>query len=153
MTTYPQTITFGEMRRIRRARCVDLLPSVLLRQVGVVAVASLARQSPDSTADDDHLRSRIIDALGMKDWCPNGLGVIVRDGIVHLSGIITDERSKATTICAWSTRCPGCTSSQGRTRNWRKRVRQRCPPSQAYSPVVSFRYASGTCPNRRSTCL
>lgn len=94
MTTYPQTITFGEMRRIRRARCVDLLPSVFLRQVGVVAVASLARQSPDSTADDDHLRSRIIDALGMKDWCPNGLGVIVRDGIVHLSGIITDERSK-----------------------------------------------------------
>ena len=32
----------------------------------------------------------------MKDWCPNGLGVIVRDGIVHLSGIITDERSKPT---------------------------------------------------------
>ena len=84
MTTYPQTITFGEMRRIRRVRCVDLLPSVFLRQVGVVAVASLARQSPDSTADDDHLRSRIIDALGMKDWRPQ----------VHLSGIITDERSK-----------------------------------------------------------
>ena len=101
MTTYPQTITFGEMRRIRRARCVDLLPSVLLRQVGVVAVASLARQSPDSTADDDHLRSRIIDALGMKDLCPNGLGVIVRDGIVHLSGVITDERSrKAAIVCA-----------------------------------------------------
>ena len=70
------------------------MPSVLLRQIGVVAVASLARQSPDPTADDDHLRSRIIDALGMKDWCPQGLGVIVRDGIVHLSGIITDERSK-----------------------------------------------------------
>jgi len=30
----------------------------------------------------------------MKDWRPQGLGVIVRDGIVHLSGIITDERSK-----------------------------------------------------------
>jgi hypothetical protein len=70
------------------------LPSVLLRQIGVVAVASLVRQSPDPTADDDHLRSRIIDALGMKDWRPQGLGVIVRDDIVHLSGIITDERSK-----------------------------------------------------------
>ena len=30
----------------------------------------------------------------MKDWRPQGLGVIVRDDIVHLSGIITDERSK-----------------------------------------------------------
>jgi hypothetical protein len=58
------------------------------------SIASLARQSPDPTADDDHLRSRIIDALGMKDWRPQGLGVIVRDDIVHLSGIITDERSK-----------------------------------------------------------
>ena len=29
----------------------------------------------------------------MKDWRPRGLR-IVRNGIVHLSGIITDERSK-----------------------------------------------------------
>ena len=88
MTTYPQTITFGEMRRIRRARCVDLLPSVLLRQIGVVAVASLARQIPDPTADDDHIRSRIIDALGKKDWCPNGLGVIVWNGVIKTTAAI-----------------------------------------------------------------
>ena len=37
----------------------------------------------------------------MKDWRPQGLGVIVRDGIVHLSGIITDERSRqAAIVCA-----------------------------------------------------
>ena len=32
------------------------------------------------------------------DWCPNGLSVIVRDGIVHLTGIITDERSRQAAI-------------------------------------------------------
>jgi CBS domain-containing protein len=78
------------------------------RVVGIVtranllqAVASLACQIPDPTADDDHIRNRIIDALGRKDWCPHGLSVIVRDGIVHLSGIITDDRSRqAAIVCA-----------------------------------------------------
>ena len=37
---------------------------------------------PDPTADDDHIRNRIIDALEKTDWCPFGLNVIVRDGIV-----------------------------------------------------------------------
>jgi osmotically-inducible protein OsmY len=65
------------------------------------AVASLARQVPDPTADDDHIRNRIIDALARNDWCPNGLSVIVRDGIVHLSGVITDDRSRqAAIVCA-----------------------------------------------------
>ena len=33
----------------------------------VQAVASLARQIPDPTADDDHTRNRIINALGRND--------------------------------------------------------------------------------------
>ena len=40
-------------------------------------MASLARQIPDPTADDDHIRNRVIDALGKNDWCPLGLTVIV----------------------------------------------------------------------------
>ena len=59
------------------------------------AVASLAREIPDPTADDDHIRSRIIQALEKHDWSPFGLNVIVRDGIVHLSGVITDEEFPA----------------------------------------------------------
>ena len=78
------------------------------RVVGIVsranllqAVASLARQIPDPTADDDHIRNRIIDALGRKDWCPHGLNVVVRAGEVNLGGVITDERSRqAAIICA-----------------------------------------------------
>lgn len=65
------------------------------------AVASLAREIPDPTADDDHMRKRITDALGRNDWCPHGLNVVVRDGVVDLSGVITDERSRqAAIVCA-----------------------------------------------------
>jgi CBS domain-containing protein len=64
------------------------------------AVASLAREIPDPTADDDHIRSRVIAAIDKNDWSPFGLSVIVRDGIVHLSGVITDERSRQATIVA-----------------------------------------------------
>lgn len=64
------------------------------------AVAGLARDVPDPTADDDHIRSRIVAAIEKNDWSPFGLSVIVRDGIVHLSGVITEERSRQASIVA-----------------------------------------------------
>jgi CBS domain-containing protein len=76
----------------------DKIVGIVSRANLLQAVASLARQIPDPTADDDHIRNRVIDTLGKNDWCPQGLSVIVRDGIVHLSGIITDERSRQAAI-------------------------------------------------------
>jgi hypothetical protein len=64
------------------------------------AVASLARDVPDPTADDDNICRRVIDEIEKHDWCPVGLTVIVRNGIVHLSGSITDERSRPAAIVA-----------------------------------------------------
>jgi osmotically-inducible protein OsmY len=102
----------------------EKIVGVVSRANPLRAVASLARQVPDPTADDDHIRNRLIDPLEKNDWCPFGLSVIVRDGIVHLSGVITDERSRQATIVAaenvtgvkrftviyaGSTPCRGCT--------------------------------------------
>lgn len=77
------------------------------RVVGIVsrsnllqAVASLARDFPDPTADDDHIRNRVIDTLARQEWCPFGLSVVVRDGIVHLSGVITEERARQASVVA-----------------------------------------------------
>ena len=81
---------------MRREKLVGIVSRANLLQ----AVASLARDVPDPTADDDHIRSRIIAAVEKKDWSPFGLNVIVRDGIVHLSGVITEERSRQATIVA-----------------------------------------------------
>jgi CBS domain-containing protein len=110
MTPAPLTITedtaLDEIVQLMENRNVKRLPVMRGDQiVGIVsranllqAVASLARQVPDPTADDDHIRTRIIDALEKNDWCPFGLNVIVRDGIVHLSGVITEPRSRQAAI-------------------------------------------------------
>ncbi len=112
MTTAPLTVTedtaLEEIVELMEKNNVKRLPVMRGEKiVGVVsranllqAVASLARQVPDPTADDDHIRNRVIDALEKNDWCPFGLTVIVRDGIVHLSGVITEERSRQAAIVA-----------------------------------------------------
>jgi CBS domain-containing protein len=76
----------------------DKLVGIVSRSNLLQAVAGLARNIPDPTADDDHIRNRIIDVLAKNDWCPIGLNVTVRDGIVHLSGVITKERSRQASI-------------------------------------------------------
>src|SRR5262245_7815685 len=112
MTKSPLTITedtsLAEIVELMEKNNVKRLPVVRDdKVVGIVsranllqAVASLAREVPDPTADDDHIRNRIIDALEKNDWCPFGLSVVVRDGIVHLSGVITEERARQAAIVA-----------------------------------------------------
>ena len=41
-----------------------------------------------------------IAAIERNDWSPFGLNVIVRDGIVHVSGVITDESSRQASVVA-----------------------------------------------------
>jgi CBS domain-containing protein len=76
----------------------DKLVGIVSRSNLLQAVASVAREIPDPTADDDHIRNRVIDVLEKNNWCPFGLNVMVRDGIVHLSGVITEERSRQAAI-------------------------------------------------------
>jgi CBS domain-containing protein len=64
------------------------------------AVAALARDVPDPTADDDHIRERIVAAISGSSWKPFGLNVVVRKGVVHLDGVITEMRSRAACIVA-----------------------------------------------------
>jgi CBS domain-containing protein len=78
----------------------DKVVGIVTRANLLQAVASLAHDFPDPTADDDHIRNRVIDTLAKQDWCPFGLSVVVRDGIVHLSGVITEERSRQAAVVA-----------------------------------------------------
>jgi CBS domain-containing protein len=78
----------------------DKIVGIVSRANLLQAVAGLVREIPDPTADDDHIRSRIIAAIEKNDWSPFGLNVIVRDGIVHLSGVITEERSRKAAMVA-----------------------------------------------------
>ena len=62
------------------------------------AVTSMVREIPDPTADDEHIRERIIRQMEATDWRPTGFQVRVRDGVVHLHGLIFDDRTRQATI-------------------------------------------------------
>lgn len=97
-----EIVELMEKHGIKRLPVVrgDKIVGIVSRSNLLQAVASLAREIPDPTADDDHIRNRVIDAIEKNDWCPFGLSVIVRDGIVHLSGVITEERSRKAAVVA-----------------------------------------------------
>jgi CBS domain-containing protein len=99
-TPLEEIVTSMETSGVKRLPVmrVDKLVGIVSRANLLQAVASLAREIPDPTADDDHIRKRIIDSLQKNVWCPFGLNVVVRDGIVHLSGVITEERSRQAAI-------------------------------------------------------
>jgi CBS domain-containing protein len=112
MTSEPLTITedtdLEQIVRLMERNSVKRLPVMRGgKVVGIVtranllqAVASLASDFPDPTPDDDHIRNRVIDTLSRQDWCPLGLSVVVRDGIVHLSGVITEKRARQASVVA-----------------------------------------------------
>jgi len=104
-TTLETIVALMEKNNVKRLPVTrgDKIVGIVSRSNLLQAVASLAREIPDPTADDDHIRNRVIDAIEKNDWCPFGLSVIVRDGIVHLSGVITEERSRKAAIVAAET--------------------------------------------------
>jgi signal-transduction protein with cAMP-binding, CBS, and nucleotidyltransferase domain len=74
--------------------CTDILRTV----------AGLAKEIPDPTADDEHIRDRIIREIEKTEWRPAGFWVTVRKGAVHLHGTIFDDKvRKATIVLAEST--------------------------------------------------
>lgn len=101
-TTLPEIVTLMERNRVKRVPVVrhGKLIGIVTRSNLLQAVASLAADVPDPTADDDHIRRRIFDEMAKQEWCPYGLNVVVRDGIVHLSGVITQEESRQAAVVA-----------------------------------------------------
>jgi CBS domain-containing protein len=74
------------------------LVGIVTRSDILQAVASMAREIPDPTADDGHIRERIARAMDETAWRPAGFQVWVRNGVVHLHGIIFDERARQAAI-------------------------------------------------------
>lgn len=77
-----------------------VLVGIVTRSNLLQAVASLAREIPDPTADDAHIRERILRTVNATDWRPLGFEVTVRNGVVHLHGIITTDSARQATIVA-----------------------------------------------------
>jgi CBS domain-containing protein len=76
----------------------DVLIGIVTRANVLQAVASLAKEIPDPTADDQHTRDRILRQIEQTEWRPAGFRVTVRNGIVHLHGIIFDENVRRAAV-------------------------------------------------------
>jgi CBS domain-containing protein len=110
MTTHPITVDeqtpLDEIVHIMEKNDVKRLPVMRGKTlVGIVtradilrAVADLAKEIPDPTADDEHIRDRIIRDIERTDWRPAGFWVTVRKGVVHLHGTIFDDTVRRATI-------------------------------------------------------
>ena len=100
--TLEDVVSLMEQNNVKRLPVMrgDQLVGIVTRSNLLQAVAELAREVPDPTADDDHIRNHIITSIEKTDWGPFGLGVIVRNGNVHLNGVITNERSRQAAIVA-----------------------------------------------------
>ena len=112
MTRDPVTIaedaTLEDIVQIMEQKGIKRLP--VLRNgdlIGIVtranllqAVANLARDASQPSTDDDTLRKEILNAIESQPWSPMGLNAVVRDGIVDLSGVITDDRQRNAVVVA-----------------------------------------------------
>ena len=78
----------------------DKLAGIVTRSNLLQAVACMAHEIPDPTADDDHIRERITRAVASTDWRPIGFEVTVRNGVVHLHGLITSDKARQAPIIA-----------------------------------------------------
>ncbi len=101
-TPLPDLVELMEKKRIKRLPVLrdGQLVGIVTRSDLLRAVASIAHEIPDPTADDKHIHERIVRALDSESWCPLGLQVSVRKGVVHLRGVLMDERARQAAIVA-----------------------------------------------------
>jgi len=100
--TLEDIVELMERHNVKRLPVVrgDKLVGIVTRSNLLQAATELARDVPDPTADDDHVRNHIIASIEKNDWAPYGLSVIARNGNVHISGVITNEQSRQAAIVA-----------------------------------------------------
>jgi CBS domain-containing protein len=101
-TPLEELVRLMEKNHIKRLPVMrgGVLTGIVTRSNLLQAVAGMAHEIPDPTADDDHIRDRIIRAVNKTDWRPISFEVTVRHGIVHLHGIVTTDEARQATIVA-----------------------------------------------------
>ncbi len=101
-TPLEELVRLMEKKDIKRLPVTSgpTLKGIVTRSNLLQAVASMAHEIPDPTADDDHIRDRILRTVNKTDWRPISFEVSVRNGVAHLHGIITTDEARQATIVA-----------------------------------------------------
>ena len=97
-----ELVALMERRGVKRLPVLrnGQLVGIVTRSNLLQAVAGLAKEIPDPTADDDHIQARLLRTFDAADWRPIGLQVAVRNGSVHLYGLIGDDRARRAAVVA-----------------------------------------------------
>ena len=102
-TPLEEVVSVMEKRRIKRVPVMrgDKVVGIISRANLLYALAGLSRNAKPTSLDDCTIRERLFAELQGQSWAPTGsLDVIVRDGVVELWGMITDERERQAMIVA-----------------------------------------------------
>jgi len=101
-TPLPEIVLLMEKHHIKRVPIMrgKKIVGMVSRQNFVQAVSSLSRGLPGPTFDDTSLRNRILATIEDHQWAPIGINAIVKNGVVDLCGVITDEHVRQAIIVA-----------------------------------------------------
>jgi len=96
-TPLDEVVQIMESRRIKRLPVVrdGKVVGIVSRANLLRALAGLTRETKPSPVDDATIQKHLIAELEKQPWAPVALiNVIVRNGVVHLWGSLTDERQR-----------------------------------------------------------
>lgn len=101
-TPLADVVAVMEKCRVKRVPVMNgnKLIGIISRQNIVRVIASLTREIPDPTADDEHIRARILAEIGRHQWTAMGIDIFVRKSVVDLCGVITDDRVRQAVVVA-----------------------------------------------------
>jgi CBS domain-containing protein len=91
-----QAVHLMERHRIKRLPVIRgrTVVGMVTRANILRTVARLAHEARPASAGDTEIRKRLVEELNKLPWTPP-VSVAVKDGVVKLSGVLTDERQRA----------------------------------------------------------
>lgn len=94
-TPLDEIVHLMERHRIKRLPVVQgrKLVGIVTRANVMRAVVRLAHEAEPASASDADIRERLLTELDKLPWAP-AIGVAVKDGVVKLSGVLTDEAQR-----------------------------------------------------------
>jgi CBS domain-containing protein len=100
-TPLDDVVRLMERHRVKRLPVVQdgKLVGIVSRADLLHALGSVARDLKPAAGDDATIREQIIAECAKQRWAPH-INVVVRDGVVELWGVITDDRSRDAFIVA-----------------------------------------------------
>jgi len=108
-TPLEEIVHLMERHQIKRVLVVrdSKLVGIVTRANLLHALASIAAETKPGPTSDTSIRERLYAELKTQPWAPVGLiNVVVRNGVVHLSGTLLDERHRGAIRVA-AERIPG----------------------------------------------